>query len=253
VADIFISYAREDAVRAQALKDAFVSIGWTVWWDDAIRAGAPFDAVIDQQLDAASCVVVVWSRASVDSKWVRAEASAADDQAKLVPVSFERDIRIPVRFRQLRVGHLTNTDVSEPTSEARQLLADIAHLTGKAPRGVDHREFEALNRERSSGAYIVSVGQWRITLRFLAVQAQYDLKLLPNGTVSGTAKWAISRANTAGRWFFDPADQVLHLELSGGIQEGTKAIPVKIVRWTSPDAADCLFEHRRARLERILP
>jgi hypothetical protein len=36
VADIFISYAREDAVRAHELADAFVSLGWTVWWDDSL-------------------------------------------------------------------------------------------------------------------------------------------------------------------------------------------------------------------------
>jgi hypothetical protein len=92
VADIFISYAREDVVRAQALAEAFVTLGWLIWWDDSIRAGAPFDVVIDQQLDSASCVVVVWSTASVASNWVRAEASAADEQGKLVPVSFERDL-----------------------------------------------------------------------------------------------------------------------------------------------------------------
>ena len=49
MADIFISYAHEDAVRAGALARALAELGWSVWFDDGIRAGAPFDAVIDQQ------------------------------------------------------------------------------------------------------------------------------------------------------------------------------------------------------------
>jgi hypothetical protein len=253
VADIFISYSREDAVRAAALADAFTSVGWSVWFDDAIRAGAPYDAVIDQQLDAAACVVVVWSRASIDSSWVRAEASAADEQAKLVPVTFERGLRVPVRFRQIHVSHLTSTDILEPTPEARALLADVAQLTGRQARGVDPPTGDGRGGPRSSGAQLVTVGNWRLTTRFLRVEGRYDLELRPNGTLTGTAKWAISRANLAGRWFYDPADQVLHLDMSGGIQDGTKAMAVQITRWVGPDPAECVFEGRKARLERVMP
>ncbi len=253
MADIFISYAHEDAVRAGALARALAELGWSVWFDDSIRAGAPFDAVIDQQLDAAACVVVIWSRASVDSSWVRAEASAADDQAKLVPVAFEPGLRLPVRFRQLQVSHLTSTDVSEPTDGARRLLADITHLTGKRPEGVAEGGIDQLDRERTSGAYVITVGHWLLTTRFLAMNTVYDLQLHPNGTASGKARWFISRAEFAGRWFFDPAEQVLHLELSGGIQEGTKAMPVRITRWMTPDSAECKFDGRRSRIERVVP
>jgi TIR domain len=253
VADIFISYAREDVVRAHALSEALVRLGWSVWWDDSIRAGASFDQVIDQQLDMASCVVVIWSTASVASNWVRAEASAADEQGKLVPVSFEHDLRLPVRFRQLKVAHLTSTDLREPADDTLQLLADIAALTGKQPSGVDTSSAYFRDRQRSSGANLVTVGNWRITLRFLGAKATYDLMLHPNSTVTGTGRWSISRVNVAGRWLFDPAEQILHLELSGGIEKGTKAIPVKIVRWKRAGDADCMFEHRRAHLEKIPP
>ncbi len=248
MADIFISYAREDAVRAEALAAAFKAVGWSVWFDDAIRAGAPYDAVIDQQLDAAACVVVVWSRASVDSSWVRAEASEADEQGKLVPVAFEQALRLPVRFRQIRVSHLTSTEIREPTPEARNLLADVTRLIGRPPRGID-----LPTGPRDNGGRLVTVGDWRLTTRFLGVEGRYDLKLHPNSTVTGKGKWAISRVDLAGRWSYDPTAQVLLLEMSGGIQEGTKAMMVQITEWVGRDAAECVFEGRKARLERVMP
>lgn len=253
MADIFISYAREDAARAAGLAETFESLGWSAWHDDDIRAGAPYDAVIDQQLDAASCVVVIWSRASIDSNWVRAEASTADDQGKLVPVTFESGLRLPVRFRQFNVTHLTSTAIYPPTGEALQLVADIARLTGKPPAGVDPRVYVAADRGRSAGAHLVTVGHWLITVRFLGIGAYYDLRLHPNGTVTGNAGWAVSRADLGGRWFYDPAEEVLQLELSGGLIEGTKAIPVQITNWLTSDSAECMFEHRKARIERVVP
>jgi len=48
--------------------------GFSVWWDRQIRTGASFDREIEQELASASCVVVVWSRSSIDSDWVREEA-----------------------------------------------------------------------------------------------------------------------------------------------------------------------------------
>lgn len=252
MAEIFISYGREDVVQAEALAEALTSLGWEVWWDDSIRAGSPFDQVIDEQLDVAACVIVIWSTASVTSSWVRAEASAADEQGKLLPVTFERDLRLPVRFRQLNVAHLTSTNLWEPTGEAVALLADIATLTGKQPQGVDQNLVDRRRRGRSSGARLVTAGDWRITLRFFGVKSQYDLNLRPNGTVSGSGKLGFSfRADLSGRWLFDPTEHVLHLELSGGNQEGTKALPVKIVRWETAEAAEVKFVHRNARLERV--
>jgi hypothetical protein len=253
VADIFISYAREDAVRAHQLAEALAELGWSVWWDDSIRAGAPFDQVIDQQLDMASCVVVIWSTASVASNWVRAEASTADEQGKLVPVSFEPDLRLPVRFRQLKAAHLTSTDLREPSHEPLQLLADIAAVTGKQPSGIEPSRMPFRDRQRSSGANVVTAGNWRISRRALGARVTYDLTLHPNSTVTGTGRWTISRVDIAGRWLFDPAEQVLHLELSGGLEKGTRVLPVKIVRWNGADDAECMFDHRHAHLEKLPP
>jgi TIR domain len=251
--DVFVSYAHEDRARAKALADALDGLGWSVWWDDRTRTGAKFDQVVEEQLDAARCVVVVWSSASVSSQWVRAEATAADEQGKLLPVTFERELRFPIRFRQLSTAFLTSTDLTEQTPAAKGLLADIVWMTGRTPPGLDAEGLPKGGGDRRSGAYLVTAGKWRITVRALVVaRARFDLTLHPTGSLTGTGRFAISRANLAGHWQYDPAEQTLHLVMSGGLQEGMKAIPVQITQWTSPDAADCRFEHRRGRLERLV-
>jgi hypothetical protein len=72
--DIFLSYAGEDRSRAGQLADALGKLGWKVWWDRTILPGKTFDKVIESELSAATCVIVLWSKTSVESQWVRAEA-----------------------------------------------------------------------------------------------------------------------------------------------------------------------------------
>ncbi len=90
-AAVFISYAREDRERIAILARCLEEEGWDVWWDrDDIRAGQRFSSVIDEALDAAACVIVAWSRHSESSRWVLAEAHAADEDNKLVPIFLEK-------------------------------------------------------------------------------------------------------------------------------------------------------------------
>lgn len=61
MADIFISYAREDFSRAELLAKTLAS-RWSVWWDKEVTIGRRFPAEIDRELAAAKCVVVLWSQ-----------------------------------------------------------------------------------------------------------------------------------------------------------------------------------------------
>jgi TIR domain len=71
MADIFISYAREDQSRAKALAEILTKRGWTIWWDRNIPTGKRFHKVIETELAQAKCVMVLWSAASVESDFVR--------------------------------------------------------------------------------------------------------------------------------------------------------------------------------------
>src|SRR6266550_590254 len=75
MADIFISYAREDRQKAEWLSAALRDAGWSVWWDRGILPGSTFEQVIAHELSTARCVVVLWSAAARASNWVQVEAS----------------------------------------------------------------------------------------------------------------------------------------------------------------------------------
>jgi adenylate cyclase len=105
MADIFVSYSRADKVRVAPLVAAFEAQGWSVWWDPEITPGDEFDALIGAELEAARAVVVVWSPASVDSRWVKGEARDAADRGVLVPVRFE-NARLPIDVRAIHTTEL---------------------------------------------------------------------------------------------------------------------------------------------------
>ena len=67
MADIFISYAREDRSRVKPIAEALEDQDWSVWWDPQIPPGKTFFGVIKAALDAAKCVLVLWSEQSIDS------------------------------------------------------------------------------------------------------------------------------------------------------------------------------------------
>jgi TIR domain len=128
MAEIFISYSsrQRDVTRALAAAiEAEHGIG-SVWWDQAgLRCGDRFNTEITQALDDAKAVVVVWTKGSVASDWVYAEAVRAAGQRKVVTVrSPDLDPNlIPLPFN---VYHTSVVD------DISAVLASIAkRLSGK--------------------------------------------------------------------------------------------------------------------------
>ena len=76
---LFISYAREDQQWVEAFSRALVAAGFEVWRDNAIATGEPFGRVIERAIADANAVVVVWSKDSIESDWVRAEAAQSTE------------------------------------------------------------------------------------------------------------------------------------------------------------------------------
>ena len=99
MASVFLSYAREEFGKARSLAEALERHGHSVWWDRHIKGGSQYSTEIEAALAKADAVVVLWSEASVGSPWVRDEAAAARDSARLVPVTLDQTAP-PMGFRQ---------------------------------------------------------------------------------------------------------------------------------------------------------
>jgi TIR domain len=175
--DIFISYAKEDRERVRSLVSVFESHGFSVWWDREIAAGRDFRAVINQELRAARCVVVVWSTNANASQWVCDEADEGQRRGILVPVLFD-DVLPPMGFRGIQAADLTGW-TGDPSNETiKQLLEDVAPVVrGDAGRGsTDDRKPERDEREREPGRYhrvpAIGRGLWRSPrVQWIAVAA----------------------------------------------------------------------------------
>jgi TolB-like protein/Tfp pilus assembly protein PilF len=132
VPDIFLSYNREDQARAKVFAEAFQEQGFDVWWDVGLRTGEAYDQVTENALRAAKAVVVLWSRRSVESRWVRAEATLADRNRTLVPVMIEPCNR-PIMFELTHSAELGHWQ-GDPSDKAWQaFLADVRRFVQKNP------------------------------------------------------------------------------------------------------------------------
>ena len=105
MASVFLSYDREDTDRARPLAAALEKAGHAVWWDRRITSGAQFSKEIETALNNAEAVVVLWSKQSVESAWVRDEAAAGRDTGRLVPVLID-GTPAPLGFRQYQATEL---------------------------------------------------------------------------------------------------------------------------------------------------
>ena len=124
MADIFVSYSRTDKARVAPLVSALEAQGWSLWWDPEISPGDEFDALIGAELESARAVVVVWSPASVDSRWVKGEARDAADRGVLVPVRFE-NARLPIDVRAIHTIDLDDWAGKRDSAAFRALCSAL--------------------------------------------------------------------------------------------------------------------------------
>ena len=128
--DIFLSYNREDQARAKVFAEAFEAQGFNVWWDVGLRTGEAYDEVTETALRTAKAVVVLWSKKSVASRWVRAEATLADRNKTLVPCMIEACER-PIMFELTQTADLADWQGASEDKRWTAFLADVRRIVGK--------------------------------------------------------------------------------------------------------------------------
>lgn len=194
--DIFLSYSREDQPTARKLVAALEAGGCSVWWDGLLEGGERFSRKTAAALEAADVVVVLWSKASLESHWVHDEATHGRDKGRLVPVSIDGS-EAPLGFRQFQVLDLAHWKGKADAPEIADVVRAIGIAAGQpdpAPRPVPAIATPTSRRNlilAGSGAALVAVGggaaawQWGL---FEPAGITNSVAVLPFKNLSGDPK-----------------------------------------------------------------
>jgi hypothetical protein len=132
ISHIFISFKTEERDIAFFIKNELEKHKFSVWWHEDIQCGRKWHNDIDEALSQAGCVIVLWSHSSINSAWVRHEASQAIVKGTYTPVLIDTiDIFSPYNNIQNcdLTAWLLNKDASN--SELAKLITRIRLLTNK--------------------------------------------------------------------------------------------------------------------------
>lgn len=129
MSDIFISYANEDLHWIRSLVEALEAQGWSVFWDRTIPSGKTWREFIGKGLRDARCVVVAWSKTSIESAWVQEEADEGRERGILHPVIID-DVKPPLGFRGIQGAKLAGWNFRDPSPEFKRFLRDLEGTLG---------------------------------------------------------------------------------------------------------------------------
>jgi hypothetical protein len=132
MADVFVSYARSNRDRVALISGGLERRGYSLWWDRRLVSGADYGMEIEQEIQAAACVVVAWSAAARQSLWVRAEANEALDSGKLVQIALDES-RLPLPFTMLHFLDFSRWDGSDDGPPWTDLEGRIGRVKAGEP------------------------------------------------------------------------------------------------------------------------
>jgi TolB-like protein/Tfp pilus assembly protein PilF len=132
MSDVFVSYKAEDRKRVQPLVQALQADGCTVWWDEHIATGDEWRETIERELDAAKCVIVIWSKRSVgpEGHFVRDEAARAQRRHVYVPVLIDA-VDPPLGFGESQAASLRGWRGDRADSRYQAIIAAVRRIAGQ--------------------------------------------------------------------------------------------------------------------------
>jgi serine/threonine-protein kinase len=189
--DVFISYKAEDRPRVEPLVDALEGEGLSVWWDARVTGGEAWREAIAEHLEAARCVIVVWSKRSTspEGRFVRDEASRAQQRGTYLPITIDK-VQPPLGFGEMQALSLTGWKGGASDPHYRAVSACVHSMLGRtAPAENAHEKHPRFNRRAAlaaGGAAVVAAagaGGW-LLLRSSGARAN-TIAVLPFANLSG--------------------------------------------------------------------
>ena len=127
--DLFISYTHMDRPVAAAIAGELAKLAIEVWWDHDLIAGEDYRRHITEMLARTPAVIVLWSRRSIGSQWVLAEATTSSERRTLIPISIDGE-RPPIDFRSLHTIQLDDWCPGDPLPQ--EVVRAVAGLLGRS-------------------------------------------------------------------------------------------------------------------------
>jgi adenylate cyclase len=141
---VFISYARGDEATAILVADNLRAGGFEVWRDDELPAHRPYAEVIEERVNGAKAVVVLWSSEAAKSQWVRAEADTARSGRTLVQATLDGTLP-PMPFNQIQCADLKDWEGQSSAPGWRKLVSSLAELTGSGAEATPRTSSRAVS------------------------------------------------------------------------------------------------------------
>lgn len=144
---VFFSYSRVDQLHALPIIDAIEAAGYKVWWDGMLEGGTDFLETTEHALETAKAVVVLWSKTSVTSHWVRDEATSGRVRERLIPLTLDGTIA-PLGFRQVQLIDFQNWPGDLEAPNMQELSRTLAAMHGEnvaRPMGMPHIPLQSIS------------------------------------------------------------------------------------------------------------
>jgi serine/threonine-protein kinase len=192
MSDVFVSYKAEDRRRVKPLVDALEADGFAVWWDEQIGGGATWRHEIEAQLNAAPCVIVVWSKRSVgpEGTFVHDEAARAQQRQVYVPVTIDK-VHLPLGFGETQALPLTGWHGNRTDARYQAVLTAVRRLATAGPitPAVDQGQRPVSRRGVLAGSAAAAVaatgvGSW-LLFKPEPAAAAGSIAVLPFANLSG--------------------------------------------------------------------
>ena len=132
MADVFLSYAREDRARAEQVAHGLEANGIDVFWDSEIPPGATWADHIEQKLSQCKALIVLWSTHSTKSQWVREEARMGRDKGVLIPAMID-NVPAPFGFGEVQAADLSNWNGEAEHANWQRFIAAVRQFSSGAP------------------------------------------------------------------------------------------------------------------------
>jgi tetratricopeptide (TPR) repeat protein len=224
MADVFLSYGHSSHASARRISSALETAGYSVWFDEGIPAHRPFSEVIEEQLESARAVIVLWSREAVQSQWVRSEANRARETGRLIQVRLD-DVRLPMPFDQIQCADLHGWRGKNSSVAWASVLASVAALaqggerTTASPTRQSNRDRRTLLLAGGAAAVLSAGG--------LALWSQRKPPISPEAQLLVQKGLDALQANDA----LDPEDEGSTAQAIALLTDATRLAPSSELAW----------------------